>query len=740
MRFPLTRAVVAALICCCPLFAAAAENPEYTLVLQAPPATSVDSVAVSPDGSLVATAGGEGGVRLYSAKTGELLRTIGEVGDRDVVFSPDGRLLAAAGFHMDKLVGVYDVQTGKRVLALEGQTEWEADATAFSPDGKLLASTATDKQVLVWELATGKLLHQLKNQPYRIAALAFSPDSAILAGGGGDRQIRLWDMTTGALRGALAGHRDWIASLAFSQSGRSIASASCNWGFHRGHGWELPAGSPVEESQWRLWDVGSGKLLRTASATGRMLCVAISPDGDSLACGVDQEVRLYDLAGDGGHRVVTRHDATVTSMAFTPDGESIVSGSHDQTVKRTNTASGKVEWRAPGYFEQVNSVALSEDGALLATGSSDHRFARGKLNVGAAHIGPGAVRLWDARTSRMLRRLGEPAEQVMAVAISADARHIAAGGAIAGGGFVNVWDTATGQLTWATKAPKKEVLAIDFSADGRWLAAGAADGSVKIHETQTGSTSKSLSGHKGGVTSLAFARDGEMLLCGEAHGGARIWNARTGQLVHACPAASSAAESFTIDRLMNSIGLSRDGSVLATCASSVNNEFVDPVRIWDVRTGKVTRDFAAEKIHGRPMALSPDGAIVATGGKTVKLWDVRSGRMLRELVGHLKRTQSIVFSADGRLVFAGGSYGTTNVWDVASGRHLVTLFAFAGNGREASADDWLASTPDGYYAGSPGIERYLAWRVGDELVTAKTLGPKLHRPDRTEAALRAGSQ
>src|SRR5687767_14705753 len=89
-----------------------------SLVLHALPATSVESVAVSPDGALVATAAGEGGVRIYDAKTGVLQRTIGDVGDRDVIFSPDGRTLTAAGFHMDKLVGVFDVQTGKRTLAL----------------------------------------------------------------------------------------------------------------------------------------------------------------------------------------------------------------------------------------------------------------------------------------------------------------------------------------------------------------------------------------------------------------------------------------------------------------------------------------------------------------------------------------------------------------------------------------------------------------------------------------------
>src|SRR6478736_2943385 len=78
-------------------------------------------------------------------------------------------LLAAPPAPAYKLVGVYDVQTGKRLLSLAGQTEWEADATAVSADGKLLASTGVDKQILVWEIATGKLRHQLKDQPQRVA-------------------------------------------------------------------------------------------------------------------------------------------------------------------------------------------------------------------------------------------------------------------------------------------------------------------------------------------------------------------------------------------------------------------------------------------------------------------------------------------------------------------------------------------------------------------------------------------
>src|SRR3954469_21758805 len=219
---------------CRPLLAIPPE-PQYKLVLQAPPATAVSSLAVSPDGALVATMAGEGGGRLYDAKTGDLLRVIGEVGDRCVVFSPDSKKLAAAGFHMDKLVALRDVQSGKRLQTFAGQTEWEADATAISPDGKLLASTGTDKQILVWEIATGELRHQLKDQPARVSALAFSPDSATLASAGGDKTIRLWDCATGRLRRALEGQSDWVCTLAFTPDGKHIASGSCDWGFHRGH-------------------------------------------------------------------------------------------------------------------------------------------------------------------------------------------------------------------------------------------------------------------------------------------------------------------------------------------------------------------------------------------------------------------------------------------------------------------------------------------------------------------------
>lgn len=707
-------------------------TPRLELVLQAPPTTSVSSVTVSPDGSLVATASGEGGVRLYDAKSGELLRAIGSAGDRSVVFSPDGKQFAAGGFHMDKLVGVYDVGTGDRVKALAGQPVWEANGTAFSPDGQLLASATRDDQVLVWELATGTLRHRLGGPSFPVVALAFSPDGETLAAGG-QRGIRLWDPASGSLRRTLEGHRDWVTTLAFSPDGRTLASGSCDWAFHRGRNVaEFSMPDPGCVSEWKLWEATSGELKRTVSEPGRLLSVAFSPDGQRLAAAIGRNVRLYPLGAEGPGRTVTTYDFDATSVAFTPDGRSLVSGSHDQLVRRVALATGRVEWEAPGSWEQVNGVALSPDGSLLAAGSSDRRFAVRTLKHGSPALRPGAARLWDARTGRLLRRFGAPSEQVMAVAFSADGHRVVSGGAGArGAGVVHVADPATGKSVWTVQDHAQEVVAVAFSPDGSRLATAGAEGEVRLRDPDTGTVVRTLAGHEGGATSLAFSRDGSMLVCGDGRGAARLWDARTGQLLRKCQAGSSRAATVTTDRLVSTVAFSPDGQSFLACPSTFGNTYGEPARLWDARTGELLHEFEG----GRPVALSPDGSFLAAGGKTVELYDVKSGRLLRRLIGFLKKTQSLAFSADGRRLFAGGSYGTVNAWEVAAGRHLVTLFTFPQSGKGKVTGDWLAYHPDGFYHGSPGVERYLGWELGGDFRTPAELARQLHRPERVAAAL-----
>src|SRR5262249_40547382 len=238
--------------------------------------------------------------------------------------------------------------------------------------------------------------------------------------------------------------------------------------------------------------------------------------------------------------------------------------------------------------------------------------------------------------------------------------------------------------------------------------------------------------HDGGATSIAFCADGALLACVDGHGATRIWDAKTGRLLRTCKAPGSHAAAATGHRLFTSLALSPDGRTLF----SSEGGFDGPVRFWDTQTGELKKEFA-DKGHGaQPVALSPDGSILAAGGKTIKLWDVRTGKLVRELFGHLKITYSITFSADGRLLVRGGSYGTTNLWEVATGRHLVTLFTFPEGRKGKVVDDWLAYHPEGNYDAPVALAAYLAWRVGEDLRTPDSVGVQLHRPDRLASVLK----
>jgi WD40 repeat protein len=274
-----------------------------------------------------------------------------------------------------------------------------------------------------------------------------------------------------------------------------------------------------------------------------------------------------------------------------------------------------------------------------------------------------------------------------------------------------------------------EVLAAAFAPDGSTFASAGADGLIRLRDPRTGCVVRTLPGHGRGATSLAYSADSANLACGAGDGTTILWEVRTGRRIRDFRPSRSRAGTFQGDRPITSVSLSRDGGTLATCTAPVNQSFAEPVRLWDARTGELKREFSEPLITGRPMALSPDGAVLATGGKSVQLWDARTGERLRELLGYLKRTQSFAFSADGKRLFCGGSYGTTNTWEVATGKHLVTLFAFPEQRGGQVEDAWLAYHPEGYYDGSPGIDRFLAWRVDEDLKTPEALGTLLHRPE-----------
>ncbi len=253
---------------------------------------------------------------------------------------------------------------------------------AFSPDGRLLATTSDDMTARLWDPATGKRLRTLADHPDAVSSVAFSPDGRLLATAGGDGMAWLWDPATGARLHILTGHTAAVVGVAFSPDGRLLATASVLRTL-AGHTAAVlgvafsPDGrllaTTSDDMTARLWDPATGKRLRTLIGhTPVVSGVAFSPDGRLLAtASVDGMAWLWDPATGKRLRTLADHPVMVSGVAFSPDGRLLATASYDKTARLWDPATGARLHILTGHTAAVKEVAFSPDGRLLATASVD---------------------------------------------------------------------------------------------------------------------------------------------------------------------------------------------------------------------------------------------------------------------------------------------------------------------------------------------------------------------------------
>ncbi len=573
-----------------------------------------------------------------------------------MAISPDGKRIASGS--EDKTIKVWDAGTGTELMTLHGHGA-TVTSVAFGQDGRRIASGSGDKTIKVWDAATGAEVMTLRGHESTVWSVAFSPDSKRIISAGMD--IKVWDVSTGNELMTLRGHERAIRSVAFSPDGKRIVSG----------GWDKSI---------KVWDSASGTEVMTLRwHESPILSVAFSPDGKRIVSGgVDSTVKLWDAATGEEVLTLAGHNHWVKSVTFSPDGKRVISGSFDNTIKVWDAETGAELMTLRGHEGRVWTVEFSPDGKRIVSSSEDK-----------------TIKVWDAAIRGDVVTLSGHEEAVGSIAFSPDGKRLVSGSE---DGTVKLWDAATGaELMTLLGHGEGGVYSVAFSPDGKRIVSSSEDKTIKIWDAVTGNELMTLRGHKEVVIGVSFSPDGKRIVSGGVDSTLKLWDAATG------------GELMTLgghSDWIQSVAFSPDGKRIVSGGNDKT------IKVWDVATGTELMTLRGHEHSVGSVSFSPDGELIVSSGwgRTVKLWDAVTGTELMNLPTN-SMVGSVTFSPDGKRIISGG--GNIMVWDVASGRELMTLrghggafspVAFSPDGKTIAAGIydsiiklWESTTPAGGY-------------------------------------------
>ncbi|MDL1873832.1 hypothetical protein FBQ85_01460 [Cytophagia bacterium CHB2] len=521
--------------------------------------------------------------------------TLNEI--RQTEFSPEGKLLAIASD--DGTIRFCDMVTGAELNSLRGHTAGIA-AIDFCNNGRWLASASQDT-IKLWELAADTLVQAWNAQQADIRSVAFGPDDRMLASSARNGSIRLWNLATpGFLRASLSRFFPFIRPVAIFDTLRVIRSTggAVETLAFSPNGKLLAAGS--QDGAVRLWEVKTGRIIGTLSGHQRAVSsVAFSPDGKVLASGAkDTMIHLWDVQQQSPKHTLAGHRGEVLKIAFSPDGRLLASASQDSTIGIWDIDSGTAKHRLHDHDGAVRTLAFNPDdskGVLLLSGSSDR-----------------SIRLWDANTGKELGANAGHWDKVNCVAISPNDSLLASG---SHDGSVLLWNRFTGEQLHRLPGHRGAVLSLAFSHDGMLLISGGEDKTVRIWEVQQRTLADSLTGHTGAVKCVAIDHSAAFIASGSADRTVRLWQRNTEVTGHAEFQASDNAPA-KLGSSVQTVAFHPRNNLM------VSGDSLGMITFWDLESQQRITSWIAHDKAVNSLAFDRAGTRLATASSDdqIRIW------------------------------------------------------------------------------------------------------------------------
>jgi WD40 repeat protein len=533
----------------------------------------------------------------------------------------------------------------------------------------------------------------------------FKPDGRELITVSNDKTIRVWDVATGeplrVLRPPIGrGKEGMIDDAALSPDGRTLAVG----------------GNGFEEFKWgeiHLIDLSTGRIVRTFQGhANKVMSIAFSPDGKRLVSGsADRTARIWDVATGECEHVLEGHTEAVYGVVFSPDGRRLATASYDTTGRIWSVETGKLEAELKGHAKEVGCVAWSPDGQVIATGSMDQ-----------------TIRIWspDGKYVRSIDGLGN---SVLSLTFAADSRVLLA----TWGGFIKIagtalLDVATGNERVRFAEHTDSVFSGALSPDGSLAATtGGDDNETYIWKTADASLMQRLTSKGRTVWSTGWTSDAKAI----AWGNTRRFKSENDR--------GPIERTFRLADL--ELAPAHDDALVRAWPvhGAITSKHVDDTTLAIERNGATT---ATIRLSGkydmvRCFTLLPNDRVAIGADRGLYLFDARSGQKVRDFMGYTRYMNAVAPSPDDRFLLSGSMDQTLRVWDPNRDEPLLSLFV--------AGDDWVAWTPEGYYAASPGGEKLMGWHVNngrDQMASfypAAQFRKSLYRPDVIKLILTTGS-